>query len=76
MSFNVQSQMNIKEAKPVGHIALSLSKEDEPRLTDRAMTGIALDYMERMGIRDTQFFIARHFTERRNANGELGRNYF
>jgi len=61
MSFNVQSQMNIKVAKPVGHIALSFSKEDEPRLTDRAMARIALDYMERIGIRNTQYLIARHF---------------
>jgi len=61
MSFNVQSQMNSKVAKPVGHIALSFSKEDEPHLTDRAMAGIALDYMERMGIRNTQYLIARHF---------------
>jgi len=61
MSFNVQSQMNSKVAKPVGHIALSFSKEDEPRLTDRAMAGIAIDYMERMGIRNTQYLIARHF---------------
>ncbi len=53
--------MNIKVAKPVGHIALSFSKEDEPRLTDRAMASIALEYMERMGIRNTQFLIARHF---------------
>ncbi len=60
MSFNVQSQMNSKVAKPVGHIALSFSKEDEPRLTGRAMASIALEYMERMGIRNTQFFIARH----------------
>ena len=61
MSFNTQSQMNNKVSKPVGHIALSFSKEDEPRLTNRVMAGIALEYMERMGIRDTQFFIARHF---------------
>ena len=61
MSFNVQCQMNNKVSKPVGHIALSFSKEDEPRLTNRVMAGIALEYMERMGIRDTQFFIARHF---------------
>ena len=61
MSFNVQSQMNSKVSKPVGHIALSFSKEDEPRLTNRVMAGIALEYMERMGICDTQFFIARHF---------------
>lgn len=61
MSFNAQSQMNNKVTKPVGHIALSFSKEDEPRLTNRLMAGIALEYMERMGIRDTQFLIARHF---------------
>lgn len=61
MSFNVQSQMNIKVAKPVGHIALSFSKKDEPRLTNRVMAGIALEYMEKMGLRNTQFFIARHF---------------
>lgn len=61
MSFNAQSQMNGKVSKPVGHIALSFSKEDEARLTNRVMAGIALEYMERMGIRDTQFFIARHF---------------
>ncbi len=61
MSFNIQSQMNGKVAKPVGHIALSFSKEDEQRLTDRAMASIALEYMERAGIRNTQFFIARHF---------------
>lgn len=61
MSFNIQSQMNGKVAKPVGHIALSFSKEDEPRLTNHVMAHIALEYMERMGIRDTQFFIARHF---------------
>ena len=61
MSFNVQWQMNNKVAKPVGHIALSFSKEDEPRLTNRVMAGIALEYMKRMEIQNTQFFIARHF---------------
>lgn len=61
MSFDIQCQMNNKVSKPVGHIALSFSKEDEPHLTSRVMTDIALEYMERMGIRDTQFFIARHF---------------
>ena len=61
ISFNAQSQMNGKVSKPVGHIALSFSKEDEPCLTNRVMANIALEYMERMDIRDTQFFIARHF---------------
>ncbi len=61
MGFNIQSQMNGKVAKPVGHIALSFSKEDGPRLTNPVMAHIALEYMERMGLRNTQFFIARHF---------------
>lgn len=51
MSFNAQSRMNDKVTKPVGHIALSFSKEDELRLTNRIMAGIALEYMERMGIK-------------------------
>ena len=61
MSFNAQSLMNGNVAKPVGHIALSFSKEDEPLLTNCVIGGSALEYMERMGIKDTQFFIARHF---------------
>ncbi len=61
MSFNIQSQMNGKVVKPVGHIALSFSKEDEPRLTNHVMAHIALEYMDKMGLRNTQFFIARHF---------------
>lgn len=61
MSFDIQCQMSNKVSKPVGHIALSFSKKDEPHLTSRVMADIALEYMERMGIRDTQFFIARHF---------------
>lgn len=52
MSFNAQSRMNDKVTKPVGHIALSFSKEDELRLTNRIMAGIALEYMERMGIQE------------------------
>ena len=51
------------EAKGMIEICLdmSFSKEDNPRLTNRVMANIALEYMEQMGIRDTQFFIARHF---------------
>lgn len=61
MSFEAQAQMNPRVTKAVGHIALSFSKEDEARLTYRAMAGIALEYMDKMGITDTQFFIVRHF---------------
>ena len=54
MSFNAQSRMNGKVTKPVGHIALSFSKEDEPRLTNRVMAGIALEYMKKMD--DDKFY--------------------
>ena len=60
-ALEAQAGMNPKVSRPVGHIALGFSKEDESRLTSRIMVEIALEYMERMGIRNTQFFIARHF---------------
>ncbi|EKC43693.1 Endonuclease relaxase, MobA/VirD2, partial [human gut metagenome] len=34
--------------------------EDKPRLTDEFMAKIALEYMQMMGITDTQFIIVRH----------------
>ena len=61
MSFEAQSKMNPKVTKPVGHISLAFHKEDEHRLTDRAMAGIALEYLKKMGITDTQILIVRHF---------------
>lgn len=60
-AFEAQAGMNPKVSRPVGHIALGFSQEDESRLTSRIMAEIALEYMERMGIKNTQFFIARHF---------------
>ena len=44
----------------MGHIALSFKPEDKPRLTDDFMAKIALEYMQMMGINDTQFIIVRH----------------
>ncbi len=61
MSFEAQSKVNPKVTKPVGHISLAFHKEDEHRLTDRAMAGIALEYLKEMGITDTQVLIVRHF---------------
>ena len=61
MSFDAQSKMNPKVTKPVGHISLAFHKEDEHHLTDRAMAGIALEYLKEMGITDTQVLIVRHF---------------
>ena len=61
MSFEAQSKMNLRVTKPVGHISLAFHKEDEHRLTDCAMAGIALEYLKEMGITDTQVLIVRHF---------------
>jgi len=61
MSFEAQAGMNPRVMKPVGHIALAFSKEDEHRLTDRTMAGFALEYLERMGIKDIQVLVVRHF---------------
>ena len=59
-SFELQRQLNPRIKKPVGHIALSFKPEDKPSLTDEFMAKIALEYMQMMGIKDTQFIIVRH----------------
>ncbi|KAA6317988.1 hypothetical protein EZS27_031940, partial [termite gut metagenome] len=59
-SFITQNQMNPKIAKPVAHISLDFSMQDKERLTDKAMIGIALEYMQKMGYENTQYIIARH----------------
>lgn len=59
-SFELQRQLNPRIKKPVGHIALSFKPEDKPRLTDEFMATIALEYMQMMGMKDTQFIIVRH----------------
>ena len=59
-SFELQRQLNPSIKKPVGHIALSFKPDDKPRLTDEFMAKIALEYMQMMGIKDTQFIIVRH----------------
>ena len=65
--FELQTLLNDKVKNTVGHISLSFSPEDGARLRndDNLMIKIAYEYMERMGIRDTQFIIARH-TDRKH----------
>ena len=67
--FEFQSLLNDKVKNIVGHTSLSLSPEDSLRLRndDMLMLKIAHEYMERMGIRNTQYIIARH-TDRRHAH--------
>ena len=60
--FELQTLLNDKVKNTVGNISLSFSPEDGARLRndDRLMVKSAYEYMEQMGIRDTQFIIARH----------------
>ena len=43
-----------------GHISLSYSPKDAERMSDEFMVKLALEYMEKMGIKNTQFIIVRH----------------
>jgi hypothetical protein len=59
-SFYMQSLLNPKLSKCVGHIPLSFSPDDAPRLTDHFMERLAKEYMKAMGIENTQYIIVRH----------------
>ena len=59
-SFCMQTGMNPDLKKPVGHIALSYSPVDAPKLTDGKMVQLAQEYMREMKITDTQYIIVRH----------------
>lgn len=58
--FKDQTLMNPRIKNTIGHISLSFSAQDADRQSDLLMTLIAREYMDRMGIRDTQFLIVRH----------------
>ena len=59
-SFCMQTEMNPGLKKPVGHIALSYSAVDAPKLTDEKMIQLAQEYMCEMKITETQYIIVRH----------------
>ena len=59
-SFCMQTGMNPDLKKPVGHIALSYSPVDTPKLTDEKMIQLAQEYMREMKITDRQYIIVRH----------------
>lgn len=46
--------------QPVGRAMLAFNPKDTPRLTDEYMVKIACEYMDRMGIVNTQYTIVRH----------------
>ncbi|MFI3293057.1 MAG: relaxase/mobilization nuclease domain-containing protein [Rikenellaceae bacterium] len=59
-SFEMQSELNRRVSKPVGHISLDFSQQDWKRLDDATMAKIAREYMVKMGVLDTQYIIGRH----------------
>lgn len=60
-SFIDQTELNPRVSKAVGHISLSFSAQDSPKLSNEWIAKVAREYMEKMGIRDTQYIIGRHF---------------
>lgn len=58
--FECQRHLNSRVQHWCGHISLSYSPEDSARLSDEAMVKLALEYMEKMGIKNTQYIIVRH----------------
>ena len=59
-SLDIGASLNKRISKPIGHISVSFDKTDLPRLTDDFMVQLAKEYMEHMGIKDTQYIIVRH----------------
>ncbi len=61
--FKDQTLLNPRLKNTVGHISLSFSPKDAPRMTDALMTQIAKEYMQKMGITDTQYLLVRHLDQ-------------
>ena len=59
-SFYMQSLLNPKLFKCVGHIPLSFSPDDKQRMTDHFMERLVKEYMKEMKIENTQYIIVRH----------------
>ena len=58
--FECQRHLNSRVRHWCGHISLSYSPKDAERMSDEFMVKLALEYMDKMGIKNTQFIIARH----------------
>ena len=60
-SFIDQTGLNPRVDKVVGHISLSFSAQDSSKLSNEWMAQVACEYMEKMGVKDTQYIVGRHF---------------
>ena len=59
-SFRIQCQMRPDVKVVVGHISLNFSVQDTHCVTNKLMVQIAQDYMQKMGLKNTQYILARH----------------
>lgn len=60
-SFTMQQELRPDISKPVYHISLDFSVQDKDLINNGFIDTVAREYMERMGINNTQYFVARHF---------------
>lgn len=59
-SFAMQRSGRKEIKQPVGHIPMSFAPEDKERMTNDFMVQLAKEYMQEMGIKNTQYIIVRH----------------
>lgn len=59
-SFEFQRSVRPEIKSPVGHIPIAFASEDSERLTNDFMVKLAEEYMQNMGIADTQYIIVKH----------------
>lgn len=59
--FAIQRSGRPEIKQPVGHIVLSFSPEDAPRLTNEFLRQLANEYKREMGVINTQYVIVRHY---------------
>ncbi|MFR9554226.1 MAG: relaxase/mobilization nuclease domain-containing protein [Rikenellaceae bacterium] len=59
-SFELQRSVRPEIKSPAGHIPISFAPEDRERMTNEFMVKLAEEYMQNMGIKDTQYIIVCH----------------
>lgn len=58
--FNLGRKLRPELGKAVGHLVLSWHQADAPKLSDSVMLARAKEYMQKMGIGNTQYVVMRH----------------
>lgn len=59
-SFEFQRRARPDVERVVGHISLSFHPNDDPRMSNQLMLDLTREYMQRMGITNTQYLVVRH----------------